>query len=103
MVYRAGALEIDLGGIRDGDHAGIGVDGESRRGRIAGQRVGHRAGPLTSVEAAVMPTAAAAAPSSTVLAAASLSTGVDGATSVTAMVKVCGSAGRRRWPATVMV
>ena len=43
-----------------------------------------------SVEDAVMPTAVPfAAPSATVLAAPLPSTGVDGATSVTAIVKVC--------------
>ena len=48
------------------------------------------AGPLTSVEEAVMPTAVPfAAPSATVLAAALESTGVEGATSVTLIVKVC--------------
>ncbi len=48
------------------------------------------AGPLTSVDVAVTPTVEPlAAPSATVLAAASPSTGMDGATSVTPMVKVC--------------
>src|SRR5438034_8405434 len=48
------------------------------------------AGPLTSVEDAVIPTVEPlAAPSATVLVAALLSTGVDGATSVTAMLRVC--------------
>ncbi len=48
------------------------------------------AGPLTSIEDAVTPTVVPAeAPSTTELAVASLSIGVDGATSVTPMVKVC--------------
>jgi hypothetical protein len=46
--------------------------------------------PLMSVAAAVMPTRVfAAAPSATVLTAPLLSAGVEGATSVTPMVKVC--------------
>ena len=46
--------------------------------------------PLTSVEWAVTPTVEPlAAPSTTAAAAASLSTGVEGATSVTAMTKAC--------------
>ena len=48
------------------------------------------AGPLTSVDDAVTPTVEPlAAPSAMVLVAALLSTGVEGATSVTAMVKLC--------------
>jgi hypothetical protein len=48
------------------------------------------AGPLTSVDDAVTPTIEPlAAPSAIVLVAASLSIGVEGATSETAIVKVC--------------
>ena len=47
-------------------------------------------GPFTSADEAVMPTSVlTAAPSATVLAAALASTGAEGATSVTLIVKVC--------------
>ena len=35
------AFVIDLGGVRDGDDAGRGIDGEAAAGRVAGQAVGH--------------------------------------------------------------
>ena len=40
-VAAAGAFEIDLGGIGDGDDAGRGVDGKAAAGSVAGQRIGH--------------------------------------------------------------
>ena len=76
-------FEIDLGGIGDGDDAGRGIDGEAAAGGVAGQRIGHGRAVDVGGRRGDADGRPLAAPSTTVLAAALLSTGVDGATSVT--------------------
>ena len=80
---------VDLGGIGDGDDAGRGIDGEAAAGSVAGQRVGDGRAVDVGRRCGDADRGAVGGAFDDRLAVASLSTGVVGATSVTAMVKFC--------------
>ena len=83
-------FEVDLGAVGHGDDAGAALMVKPPPELSPIKRIGCVVGPFGSTAEAVMPTVLpSAAPSTTVLAAASVSVGAAIVTSVTPIVKVC--------------
>ena len=82
-------LEIDLGGVGDGDDAGCGVDGEAAARGVADQRIGGGRSVGVVGGRGQADQGAGGGAFRDGLVAALVSTGVGSGTSETAMVKVC--------------